>query len=84
MVAALPFSLVLLAVLGLGFYAVHRMKPSSFRLRTSVLRLFSFSMEIESSGMTGKSSGKPEQSLSVPRLDGSAVDEGEHEALLGD
>lgn len=84
MVAALPISFVLLAVLGLGFYAVHRMKPSSFRLRTSVLRLFSFSMEIESLGMTGKSSGKPEQSLSPARTDGSAGHEAGHEALLGD
>jgi len=58
---------VVLVVLGLGFFAVHRMKPGSFRLRTNVLRLFSFSMEIESSGVTGKSSSEPEQSLSPAR-----------------
>jgi hypothetical protein len=90
MVAALPGWFVLLAalglvaVLGLGFYAVYRMGPGSFRLRTSVLRLFSFSMEIESPGVAGKSSGKPEQRLCPDRRDGSAVHEVDHEAPPGD
>lgn len=54
MVAALAGCVVVLAVLALGFYAVRRMRPGSFRLRTSLLRVFSFSMEIESLGATGK------------------------------
>jgi hypothetical protein len=80
MIAVLASGFVILAVLGLGFYAVHRMRPGSFRLRTSVLRLFSFSMEIESPGMTGKPSGEPKQSLSPAGTDGPAT----HEALPGD
>jgi hypothetical protein len=57
MVTALAGWFVALAVLGLGFYAVHRMKPGSFRLRTSLLRVFSFSIEIEPpSGRAGSGS----------------------------
>jgi hypothetical protein len=66
MVTALAAWFVVLAVLGLGFYAVHKMRPGSFRLRTSVLRVFSFSMEIESPGVTRKPSSEPEQSLPGP------------------
>jgi len=40
---------ILLALVGLGFYAVRRMNPDSFCVRTNLLRLFSFSMEIGSS-----------------------------------
>lgn len=80
MVTALAGYFVILAVLGLGFYAVHRMKPGSFRLRTNVLRLFSFSMEIESPGMTGQASGEPKQGLSPAQTEGSTA----HEALPGD
>ena len=72
MVTALAAWFVVLAVLGLGFYAVHKMRPGSFRLRTSVLRLFSFSIEIdESSGMIGKPPGEPKQNLSPARTEGS-------------
>jgi hypothetical protein len=34
------------------------MRPGSFRVRTSVLRMFSFSMEIESPGAAGKPPGR--------------------------
>ena len=54
MVTALVCGIVALAVLGLGFYAVRKMRPGSFRLRTSLLRIFSFSIEIESSSVAGK------------------------------
>jgi hypothetical protein len=50
---------VILAVIGLGFYAV-KMRPGSLRVRTTLLRMFSFSMEIESSGAVGKSPGTAE------------------------
>jgi hypothetical protein len=40
--------LVALAALSLGFYVAHRMRLSSFRLSTSVLRVFSFSLEMGS------------------------------------
>ena len=56
MVTALAGWFVALAVLGLGFYVVRVMKPGSFRLRTSLLRVFSFSMEMESSGATNRPS----------------------------
>jgi hypothetical protein len=52
--AFLAVCLVALAVLGLGFCAVRKMKPTAFRLRTTLLRVFSFSMEIESSSVAGK------------------------------
>jgi hypothetical protein len=42
---------VILAILGLGYYTVHKMTPGSFRVQTSVWRLFSFHVEIESAGM---------------------------------
>jgi hypothetical protein len=51
MVAVVFGWFVALAVLGLGFYAVRRVPPGSFRLRTGLLRgMFEFMMEIESSG----------------------------------
>lgn len=50
MLAVLGGCVVILAVIGLGFYAVRKMGPGSFRVRTGLLRMFSFSMEIESSG----------------------------------
>jgi len=43
---------ITLPVLGLGYYTVHKMQPGSFRVQTSVWRLFSFRLEIESTGMT--------------------------------
>jgi hypothetical protein len=58
MVAALAFGFVALAVLGLGFYAVSKMRPGSFRLRASLLRVFSFSLEVESSRAAGRPVGE--------------------------
>jgi hypothetical protein len=55
--AVLGGCVVILAVIGLGFYAVGKMRPGSFRVRTSLLRMFSFSMEIESSGAAAPSPG---------------------------
>jgi hypothetical protein len=52
--AVLGSCVVILAVIGLGFYAVGKMRPGSFRVRTTLLRMFSFTMEIESSGAVGK------------------------------
>jgi hypothetical protein len=60
MLAVLGGCVVILAVIGLGFYAVRKMGPGSFRVRTGLLRMFSFSMEIESSGAAGKSPGSAE------------------------
>ena len=54
MLAVLGGCVVILAVIGLGFYAVRKMGPGSFRVRTGLLRMFSFSMEIESSVAAGK------------------------------
>lgn len=39
---------VVLAVSGLAFYAMHRSKPSRLKLSASLLKLASFSIEIES------------------------------------
>ena len=39
---------LILPALGLGFCTVRKMKPSSFRVQTSVWRVFSFRVEIES------------------------------------
>jgi hypothetical protein len=41
---------VLLPILGLVFYVVHRSKPGKFRLSASVLKFVSFSIEVESQG----------------------------------
>jgi hypothetical protein len=60
MLAVLGGCVVILAVVGLGFYAVRKMGPGSFRVRTGLLRMFSFSMEIESSGAVKKSSASAE------------------------
>lgn len=54
MLAVLAVCVVVLAVLGLGFYAVSKMRPRSFRLRTTLWRVLSFSLEIESSETAGK------------------------------
>lgn len=48
MLIVLGGCLVILAVIGLGFYAVRKMQPGSFRVRTTLLRMFSFSLEVES------------------------------------
>jgi hypothetical protein len=60
MLAVLSGCVVILAVVGLGFYAVRKMEPGSFRVRTGLLRMFSFSMEIESSGAVRKSPASAE------------------------
>jgi hypothetical protein len=59
--AVLGGCVVILAVIGLGFYAVWKMRPGSFRMRTTLLRMFSFNMEIESPSAPVKSSGGAEQ-----------------------
>jgi hypothetical protein len=64
MMAALTGGLVALAVLGLGFYVVSIMRPRRFLLWTNLLRgVFSFHMEIESSGEVGKRSGRAGRGL---------------------
>lgn len=52
MLAVLGGCVAILLVIGLGFYAVRRIGPDSLRslhVRTTMLRMFSFSIEIESS-----------------------------------
>lgn len=39
---------IVLAVSGLALYAMHRSKPSRLKLSASLLRLVSFSIEVES------------------------------------
>ena len=63
----LPVSVVILAVLGLGYYTVHKMRPDSFRIQTSVWRLFSFRVEIESTGMTHEAVPGKSPSRAPPR-----------------
>jgi hypothetical protein len=58
--AVLGGFVVILAVIGLGFYAVRKIGPASLRVRTTLLRMFSFTMEIESSSAARKSSGSAE------------------------
>ena len=49
----MTLSAVVLTVLGLGFYTVHKMTtPGSFRVQTSIWRVFSFRVEIESRDWT--------------------------------
>jgi hypothetical protein len=60
--AVLGGCVVVLALIGLGFYAVWKMKPDSLRVRTSLMRMFSFSIEIGSPGTAAKSSGNEKQS----------------------
>ncbi len=57
MLVALAGLAVVFAVLGLGFYTVGRTPLRSMRLTTSLLRVFSLSIEIESSGEAGKPPG---------------------------
>lgn len=61
MVAALAGWSVALAVLGLGFYVAHRTRPNSVRLRTSVLRVFTFSLEIDSEDSARSLAGPVQQ-----------------------
>jgi hypothetical protein len=39
---------VLLPIVGLAFYAMHRSRPTRLKLSASLLKLFSFSIEVES------------------------------------
>ena len=48
MLAVIITCIVLLPIIGLAFYAMHRSKPSRLKLSASLLRLFSFSIEVES------------------------------------
>jgi hypothetical protein len=41
-------------VAGLVFYAMHQSKPSRLRLRASLLKLFSISIEVESDDRHGE------------------------------
>jgi hypothetical protein len=52
---------VVFALIGLGFYAVWKMKPDSLRVRTNLMRIISFSIEIGSPGVAAKSSGDEKQ-----------------------
>jgi hypothetical protein len=54
MLAILAGCVVILPVTGLGFYVVRKMRPGSFRVRTSLLRMFSFSVEIENDRQPGE------------------------------
>jgi hypothetical protein len=71
MMVVLGGCVVILAVIGLGFYAVCKMRPGSFRVRTTLLRMFSFSMEIESPGAAGKSRGSAELDHELADVDDS-------------
>jgi hypothetical protein len=72
MVPELAACSVVLAVLGLGFYAVRKMRPGSFRLRTTLLHMFSFSMEIESSDAVGKMADGTKQGDGMAEAEGEA------------
>lgn len=62
---------VILPTLGLGFYTVHKMKPGSFRAQTS--RVFSFHVEIESTGWTATRSRLTSKTrISTQKLSASA------------
>jgi hypothetical protein len=45
---------VLLPIAGLAFYAMHRSKPTRLKLSASLLKLFSFSIEVESDDHRGE------------------------------
>jgi hypothetical protein len=52
---------IAIAVLGLALYVARRMRPSSFRLQARVWRMFSFSLEIDSSGTGQKAVSEMER-----------------------
>jgi hypothetical protein len=61
---------IILPVLGLGYFTVHKMRPGSFRVQTSVWRVFSFRLEIESTDITPKPTHEQRPKASeVPGLD---------------
>jgi hypothetical protein len=74
MLAVLGSCVVILAVIGLGFYAVQKMRPGSFRMRTTLMRMFSFSMEIESSGSTREPSDGTGRDFGAARAEGDVPD----------
>jgi hypothetical protein len=45
---------VLLPIVGLAFYAMHRSKPGRFKLSANLLKLFSLSIEVESDDHRGE------------------------------
>jgi len=45
---------IVMAVVGLGFYALHKIKPGWLRVETSVLRLVRITMEMGQPSITGK------------------------------
>lgn len=47
MLAVLLVCIVVLPVLGLVFYVVHRIKPGRFRLSATLLKLVSISIEVD-------------------------------------
>ncbi len=47
---AVVIIVIVLAASGLAFYAMHRSKPSRLKLTASLLKLASFSIEVESQG----------------------------------
>jgi hypothetical protein len=49
-VLAVLACIVLLAIIGLGFYALHKIKPGWFRIQAGVWRLITFSIEIGQGG----------------------------------
>jgi hypothetical protein len=53
-VVAVLACIVILAVIGLGFYALHKIKPGWFRIQAGAGRLFTFSMEIGQPGVPDK------------------------------
>ncbi len=48
MLAAFITVIMAALIAGLAFYAMHRSKPSSLKLSASLLKLVSFSLEVES------------------------------------
>ena len=84
MLAVLGGCVVILAVIGLGFYAVQKMRPGSFRVRTTLMRMFSFSMEIESSDSARELSCGTGQDMGAARAEGEVPGSVTPEALPGE
>lgn len=53
--------IVVVLVAGLTFYAMHRAKPSRLKLSATLLKLASFSIEVESDDYHGKLPQSDEQ-----------------------
>jgi hypothetical protein len=56
-------TVVILAVLGFGSYALHKINPGWLRIHGSVLRMITFSMEIGQPGVPEK----PREDRTPPR-----------------